>query len=196
MAKDSIGLTEAKVRPIEMYLKDLGYSIDPRDLVVSNSQRPSALCYLADSGRLLMLKRRKEPFSQHWTAPGGKLEDGETPQEAVVREVWEETGFTVEKPQLRVICSESSHPQDVDYNWLLFVFRADSYSGELIQSDEGELRWLPIDELHQWNLPEVDRRIMEFALNDELGPQYVKVEYTPDHQVKHLESVPLEAMSG
>ena len=104
---------------IRRYLDELGYPVDPNRLVDHPNQLPSTLCYLVDSGRLLMLRRRKEPFAGHWTAPGGKIKPGETPLEAVFREMHEETGLTVVEPQLKVVCSESG---DTDYNWLLFIF--------------------------------------------------------------------------
>src|SRR5690606_23787766 len=137
-------------------LEGLGYAVDPRRLAEAPSQRPSTLCYLVVDGRLLMLRRRKEPFSGHWTAPGGKIEPGETPLEAVVREMKEETGLSVSGLTLRAVCSERGGEW---YDWLLFVFRASGCEGELRQSDEGELRWLPLDQLDRWPLPDVDRRI-------------------------------------
>jgi 8-oxo-dGTP diphosphatase len=48
-----------------------------------------------DSGRLLLIKRRNEPGAGLWSLPGGRIEPGETDQQAVVREVCEETGLAV-----------------------------------------------------------------------------------------------------
>ncbi|GAB89448.1 NUDIX domain-containing protein [Gordonia rhizosphera] len=47
-------------------------------------------------GRFLLVQRRNEPQAGRWTVPGGKVEPGETLAEAVIREVWEETGLVVE----------------------------------------------------------------------------------------------------
>lgn len=46
-------------------------------------------------GRVLLIRRGKEPLRGRWVIPGGTVEAGETLQEALVREVWEETGLTV-----------------------------------------------------------------------------------------------------
>jgi 8-oxo-dGTP diphosphatase len=47
------------------------------------------------SGRLLLIRRGREPSRGMWSVPGGRVEPGETEEEAVVREVAEETGLTV-----------------------------------------------------------------------------------------------------
>ena len=54
-----------------------------------------ALIYDA-AGRLLLVQRGREPARGSWSIPGGKVEPGESPHAAVVREVWEETGLDVE----------------------------------------------------------------------------------------------------
>jgi len=165
---------------IRRYLRDLGYPIDPSRLVDRPDQLPSTLCYLVDSGRLLMLRRKKEPFADYWTAPGGKVKPGETPREAIEREMREETGLVISEPKLKAICSETG---DVNYNWLLFIFRAHAYTGDLTAGGEGELRWLPLDELDSWRLPEVDRHIMPLILDEAADPHFVRIVYDEDHNV-------------
>ncbi len=107
---------------IRRFLEEIGYPVDPGRLVERPDQLPSTLCYLVVDGRLLMLRREKEPFAHHWTAPGGKIQPGETPRQAIEREVREETGLSIVEPKLKAICSETGGP---DYNWLLFIFRAE-----------------------------------------------------------------------
>lgn len=127
-----------------------------------------------------MLRRRKEPFAGHWTAPGGKIKPGETPLDAVVREMREETGLDVVDPQLKVVCSESG---DDHYNWLLFIFRAHGFSGEVRESDEGELQWIPLEDLSDRKLPDVDRHILPYVLDDSTEPHFVRVVYDNNHDV-------------
>lgn len=180
------------LEPIRSYLETLGYNLDPRSLADVPEQRPSTLCYLVVNDRLLMLRRRKEPFSNHWTAPGGKLEPGETPLEAIQREMKEETGLHVSGLTLRAICSERGGEA---YDWLLFVFMATAFQGEVEPSDEGELKWLPIAELDRWPLPDVDRKIMQYVL-DGKGPYFLRVVYTPDRLVGEFEVTTLAELSG
>jgi len=177
---------------VREYLARVGYPLDPKELIEKEEQRLSALCYLTDAGRLLMLQRKKEPFSMHWAAPGGKLEPGETPEEAVVREVREETGLSVRDLRLRAVCSETG--EDPNYNWLLFIFQAGAYDGRLTPSDEGELRWVPIDRLDEWPIPEVDRKLAKFLLGSESEPHFIRVEYSPDHAVERLCVRPLSEL--
>ncbi|MEZ5121198.1 MAG: NUDIX hydrolase [Solirubrobacterales bacterium] len=53
-----------------------------------------------DRGRYLALRRAREPFAGHWDLPGGFVEPGETPAQALRREVREETGLDVEPGRL------------------------------------------------------------------------------------------------
>lgn len=177
--------------PIREYLASLGYPIDPARLIERPEQRLSTLCYLSVDGRLLMLKRRKEPFAQHWTAPGGKIQPGEDPREAILREMREETHLTVHHPQLRAVCSEVGGPE---YSWLLFIFSCASYSGRLGTTDEGELRWLDLNRLSAWPLPDIDRHILGYVLEPSPTPWFIRVEYSPDHQVTTFQARSLEAM--
>lgn len=177
--------------PIRTFLADLGYPIDPFRLVERPEQRLSTLCYLSVDGRLLMLKRRKEPFAGYWTAPGGKIRAGEDPREAVLREMREETHLTVHSPRLRAVCSEVGGPE---YSWLLFIFTSSSYSGQLGTSDEGELRWLELDRLSTRRLPDVDRHIMGYVLEPSSPPWFIRVQYSADHQVETFAARPLGAM--
>lgn len=170
---------------IRRYLDELGYPVDPHRLVDHHRQLPSTLCYLVSSGRLLMLKRRKEPFEGHWTAPGGKIKPGETPLDAVVRELREETGLTILDPRLKVICSESG---DEHYNWLLFIFRAHRYEGEPRESDEGVLEWIPLEELPDRLLPDVDRHVLSYILDDSEEPRFIRVVYDQNHYVAEFDA--------
>lgn len=177
---------------VREYLEEIGYPVDPRELIEKEEQRLSTLCYLSDGERLLMLRRRKEPFSMHWTAPGGKIEPGETPEEAIVREMYEETGLSVSQLNLRAICSEIG--DDPNYNWLLFIFQAAACEGELVPSDEGELRWLPVDRLDEWPLPDVDRKLAEYILSEGGEPHFIRVQYAPDATVEQFSVRPLSEL--
>jgi len=177
--------------PIQAYLAELGYPLDPARLVESERQIPSALCYVRHNGHVLMLKRLKEPFAGHWTAPGGKLKQGERPVDAVIREMKEETGLTVSGLELKLVCSETG--ADRYYNWLLFVFTAREFQGELIPCDEGELRWVPLEDLKRFRLPDIDRKILHYVLEESGAPRFMRVAYAADHTVASLDVEPLES---
>lgn len=104
----------------------------------------SVLVYLFRGQDVLIMKRNKEPNLGLWVAPGGKIEAGESPHEAACREMFEETGLQVSNLRLRGLCTEvSARP---DWNWLLFIFVARGFSGDLCPDlREGQLAWLPLE---------------------------------------------------
>ena len=85
-----------------------------------------------------------------WVGVGGKFEEGESPEECLLREVKEETGLTLTEYRFRGIVTFVSDEWGSEY---MHLFTADSFSGELSETREGVLRWVPeakIDALPQW----------------------------------------------
>lgn len=153
---------------VQRFLDGAGLVVSAAELFADpDRQRMSALCYIEHRGRVLMLRRRKPPFEGHWTAPGGKLQPGEDPAEAIRREVAEETGLEMEHIRLRLIASETG-PEH--YNWLLFFFRGTPQTADVDDallsgprdSDEGELDWLLVEELPERPLPGVEKRLLPY----------------------------------
>jgi 8-oxo-dGTP diphosphatase len=114
----------------------------------------STLCYAQRSDQVLMLHRIKEPNFGLWTAPGGKLEWDESPVECVVREMREETGLSIDRPELRGLITEVSPVEH--YQWMMFVFVAPRFSGQPGSCNEGELAWVPIAQVSQLPIPQAD----------------------------------------
>lgn len=148
---------------LQRFLLQEGFQVPLEELWLDpQRQRVSAYCYLECSDHVLMLRRNKEPFAGYWTAPGGKLQFGEDPRQAVMREMNEETGLFVQAPSLRLVVAEIS-PNPL-YNWLLFVFRTSDASGQLRECQEGTLRWVPHRELATLKKPTVDAHLLPLAL--------------------------------
>jgi len=105
-----------------------------------------------------MLHRVKKDRDIHegkWNGLGGKLLPGETPEECVVREVNEESGLLIINPKL---CGVMTFPEFKDNeDWLVFLFTVTEFSGQLIDSPEGELHWIEDEKVGQLNLWEGDR---------------------------------------
>jgi 8-oxo-dGTP diphosphatase len=101
------------------------------------------LCFLTRGDQILMLHRQKPPNQGLWNGVGGRLEPGETPQDCVIREVREETGY----------CLESVHFAGL-LTWEgfeipsggLYIYTAQAPGGEPGPCGEGELAWKP----RQW----------------------------------------------
>ena len=79
----------------------------------------------------------------YWEFPGGKLEDGETPREAAVREVREELSTEVELGEL-IAQVEYDYP---DFHLTMYCYFADILSGEITLNEHDEARWLKKNEL-------------------------------------------------
>jgi 8-oxo-dGTP diphosphatase len=125
----------------------------------------ATLCYVKDihSRLTLMILRNKKKGDYHlgkWNGLGGKLDPGESPQECAIREIFEESGLTVTNPQLKGIITFPMFDQKDD--WYVFMFTASQYSGTLIDSPEGELRWIEDDKLKQLNLWEGDLLFLDW----------------------------------
>lgn len=107
----------------------------------------ATICYLDNGKEFLMLHRNKKENDIHegkWIGVGGKLEKGETPQECATREILEETGLKA-TPILRGIITFPDFTENHD--WYTYVFTATEFEGDLIECDEGTLKWVPYDEV-------------------------------------------------
>lgn len=111
------------------------------------------LCFIRRGEHVLMLYRNKEPNKNRWNGVGGKIEQGESPEQAAVREVKEETGMQVQNMTYRGI---------VTWNGLggMYVFLIDDVRGELRESEEGRLEWKRLDWV--WQSPQVVSNIRYF----------------------------------
>jgi 8-oxo-dGTP diphosphatase len=116
----------------------------------------ATLCYVKWDGCTLMVHRNKKANDIHegkWNGLGGKFEAGESPEECVIREVLEESGLFMQDPKY---CGLLMFPKFKGNDWYVFVFRAAEFTGELIESPEGRLEWVPDDKLLDLNLWESD----------------------------------------
>ena len=129
----------------------------------------ATLCYVQDkiNNTTLMLHRVKKEFDVHkdkWNGLGGKFEKGETPEDCVIREVREESGLIISNPVLKGFLTFPSF--DGLDDWYVFVFVADTFSGQLIDSKEGDLHWIKNEELLNLPLWEGDQIFLEWFNKD------------------------------
>ncbi len=108
----------------------------------------TVMCMVCDGTKILVQDRLTEDWPGV-TFPGGHVEPGEAFTDAVRREVKEETGLDILRPTL---CGVKDYIQEDGSRYIVMLFRADNFSGELRSSDEGRVFWIERDELTQYKL--------------------------------------------
>lgn len=129
--------------------------------------RNTTLCYLEQDGQYLMLHRVKKSHDVNhgkWIGVGGKFEFQESPEDCLLREVREETGLTLKSWRYRGIVTFVYNDDEAEY---MHLFTADGWTGTLRDCAEGELRWVPWDEVGKLNLWEGDRIFLALLARDE-----------------------------
>ena len=129
----------------------------------------ATLCYVMDnkSNKTLMIHRVKKENDYHegkWNGLGGKFDEGEGPEDCVIREVKEEAGLTITNPRMHGFISFPMFDKKED--WYVFIFTAEEFSGELIDSHEGNLAWIPNEKLTKLNLWDGDKIFLEWLFQD------------------------------
>ena len=117
----------------------------------------ATLCYVRDKGKTLMVHRiakKEDIHANKWNGLGGKFESGETPEECVKREVYEESGLIITNPALKGVLTFPRFSHEVD--WYVFLFIAIEFVGQLVDSPEGKLEWIHDDHIPSLNLWEGD----------------------------------------
>lgn len=126
----------------------------------------TTLCYVEQDGKYLMLLRNKKKQDENagkWIGVGGKFEEGESPQDCLLREVQEETGLRLTQYRFRGIVTFVSDQYETEY---MHLFTAYGFEGEIIPCDEGELRWVEKDEVLSLPLWEGDREFLRLLRED------------------------------
>ncbi|MCX8056642.1 MAG: 8-oxo-dGTP diphosphatase [Ignavibacteria bacterium] len=127
----------------------------------------ATLCYVFDGERVLMINRNKRENDIHlgkWNGLGGKFNPGETPEECVIREVFEESGLLIKEPVLKGFLTFPAFDDEED--WYVFVFTAHEFSGKIKESDEGELSWIEWEKIFSLPLWEGDKYFLEWLKQD------------------------------
>ena len=134
----------------------------------------TVLCLIRRGDEYLLQDRVKKDW-KGFTLPGGHVEPGESIVDAVVREMKEETGLTVEHPKL---CGVKQFPisgeSGENGRYLVFLFVADKFSGEIVSSEEGTMHWVKKEDLPKVNLVNDFKELLDVMLDENLSEfQYV-----------------------
>ena len=124
------------------------------------------MCMIYDGEKVLVQERVKSDWPGI-AFPGGHVERGESFTEAVIREVKEETGLTISKPQL---CGIKDWYDDKDFRYVVLLYKTKHYSGVLQSSDEGKVWWEDFDNLSRLKLATNDMSdMLRVFLEDDLS---------------------------
>ncbi|MBQ3802368.1 MAG: 8-oxo-dGTP diphosphatase [Oscillospiraceae bacterium] len=130
--------------------------------------RNTTLCYLERDGCYLMLHRIKKENDLNrnkWIGIGGKFEEGESPENCLLREVREETGLTLDSWRYCGIVTFVSDEWGTEY---MHLFHSEDFHGSLRECDEGSLEWIEKSALASLpDLWEGDRIFLRMMENNE-----------------------------
>ena len=116
----------------------------------------TTLCYIEKDDCYLMLhriKKKNDINKDKWIGIGGHFEEGESPEECLLREVKEETGLSLLSYHFRGIVTFVTTQGITEY---MCLYTSDSFEGELLACDEGELEWVKKERFPELNFWEGD----------------------------------------
>ena len=140
----------------------------------------TTLVYIEKDNKYLMLHRTKKEHDENsgkWIGIGGHFEDGESPDECMLREVFEETGLTITKYRFRGIVTFVSDEYGTEY---MHLFTANGFTGNLKECDEGELAWIDKSNVLDLNLWEGDKVFLPLLIKHE---PYFRIRLTYENDI-------------
>ena len=141
----------------------------------------AVIVILESSEYWLMLRRNYPPNQGLYTPVGGKVEDGESPRTAAIREVQEEAGLQLEDVGYCGLLVDSS---PTDYNWVCFVYRASVDYFSPPNCNEGTLTWIPLESLATLQTPVTDPYLYPCILSGQ--PFFLNALYSNENDLVEL----------
>lgn len=124
----------------------------------------TVLCLIIDGDKVLLQNRVKEDW-KGYTLPGGHVEPGESFVDAVIREMKEETGLDIKNPRLAGV---KQFPIK-DGRYIVFLFRTSEFTESVVSSDEGQMEWVDINKLSEYETVDDLEELLEVINNPNLS---------------------------
>ena len=164
-----------------IHLQGMNMTISEYKETLQKPLRPRAICFLV-RGDEILLGRKKEGFGKgNWVGVGGKIEEGETIEQGIIRELKEEIGVDATNlKKIAVLNFYFPHVKDEGWNQRVHAFIADSWSGEPVESDEIYPQWFRRDAIpfgDMWD----DAR---YWLQEAIAGKEISADFVIDDQLK------------
>ncbi|MGA8164463.1 MAG: histidine phosphatase family protein [Waddliaceae bacterium] len=172
------------------------FRVKPRDF---SPTVECAACYIEFDGKILFLKRADgKPEGGKWGVPGGKIEQGESSREAVIRETFEETRIALNEQQIKFVGKLFVRKPEVDYVYHMYHLKSTHFPEVKLNHEHREYRWLSMEEAVNFsvmsgglktlyhfkalvNQPELTKKPFYFIRHGETDvnayPEIVRVDY-------------------
>lgn len=127
----------------------------------------TTLCYIEHDNKYLMMHRickENDVNEGKWIGVGGHFEEGESPEECLLREVEEETGYQLTSYRFRGLVTFSQIGYGTEY---MCLYTAEGFQGEYRPCQEGVMEWIPKEKINQLNLWEGDKIFLKLLADEE-----------------------------
>ncbi len=122
---------------------------------------PVTAAVIQKDGRILIARRKHAYMGYQWEFPGGKLEDNETLEECLKREILEELGITI---TVGALISSRKHIINCQAAIVLYAYHAAYVSGDITLTDHDEIAWVRPEDLPRYSFPDPDSQIVRELL--------------------------------
>ena len=129
----------------------------------------TVLCMVYDENGNILVEDHKNPDWPGVTLPGGHVEPEEPFTQAAIRETYEETGLMIENPRL---CGVKQFQTNNNTRYVVFLYKANRFSGTVTPGDEGDVFWVKRDELHNYKLVDDFEELLSVFESDDRNEFY------------------------
>ena len=126
------------------------------------------MCMVFNGSKVLVQDKKDEDYSGI-TSPGGHVEKGESFTDAVIREVFEETGLKISSPRL---CGIKDWMREDGTRYMVLFYKTDKFEGTVTSSDEGEVYWIELEEMKQKKLAYGMDKMLKVFLDENISEYF------------------------